>query len=224
MKGLLYNYILQSRAYLLGGLVMFTAATAGYPLVCCTSPDSAPVFSFFVMLMMVVAAAIIAEPLSRDIEKNAKSRFLNYALSGMTRRRFLMTELVKNLITLAFGAALALMFFGVIYLVDSDIYTARDIGTVMTMVLFVTAMQWFLLPITIKLKSAEKAGALFGAVIGFAVILPLTISLAANPSWAAEFLNDNINTILLALVGVAAAMYIIGGIVLKKTLERGDLC
>lgn len=224
MKGLLYNYILQSRAYLLGGLVMFTAATAGYPLVCCTSPDSAPVFSFFVMLMMVVAAAIIAEPLSRDIEKNAKSRFLNYALSGMTRRRFLMTELVKNLITLAFGAALALMFFGVIYLVDSDIYTARDIGTVMTMVLFVTAMQWFLLPITIKLKSAEKAGALFGAVIGFAVILPLTISLAANPSWAAEFLNDNINTILLALVGVAAAMYIIGWIVLKKTLERGDLC
>lgn len=224
MKGLLYNYILQSRAYLLGGLVMFTAATAGYPLVCCTSPDSAPVFSFFVMLMMVVAAAIIAEPLSRDIEKNTKSRFLNYALSGMTRRRFLMTELVKNLITLAFGAALALAFFGVIYLVDSNIYTARDIGTVMTMVLFVTAMQWFLLPITIKLKSAEKAGALFGAVIGFAVILPLTISLVANPSQFTEFLNDNINTILLALVGVAAAMYIIGGIVLKKTLERGDLC
>lgn len=224
MKGLLYNYILQSRAYLFGGLVMFTAATAGYPLVCCTSPDSAPVFSFFVMLMMVVTAAIIAEPLSRDIEKNVKSRFLNYALSGMTRRRFLMTELVKNLLTLAFGAALALAFFGVIYLVDSNIYTARDIGTVMTMVLFVTAMQWLLLPITIKLKSAEKAGALFGAVIGFAVILPLTISLVANPSWAAEFLNDNINTILLALVGVAAAMYIIGGIVLKKTLERGDLC
>lgn len=224
MKGLLYNYILQSKAYLLGGLVMFTAATAGYPLVCCTSPDSAPVFSFIVMLMMVVTAAIIAEPLSRDVEKNVKSRFLNYALSGMTRRRFILTELVKNLLTLALSAVLALAFFGVIYLVDSDIYTARDIGTVMSMVVFVTAMQWFLLPITIKLKSAEKAGALFGAVIGFAVVLPLTIILVANPSWSTEFLNDNINTILLALVGVAAAIYIIGGIILKKTLERGDLC
>lgn len=224
MKGLLYNYILQSRAYLFGGLVMFTAATAGYPLVCCTSPDSAPVFSFFVMLMMVVTAAIIAEPLSRDIEKNVKSRFLNYALSGMTRRRFLMTELVKNLLTLAFGAALALAFFGVIYLVDSDIYTARDIGTVMTMVLFVTAMQWLLLPITIKLKSAEKAGALFGAVIGFAVVLPLTIAIAVKPELINTLFGDNMTTVMLIIAAVAVLLYIIGGIILKKTLERGDLC
>lgn len=224
MKGLLYNYILQSRAYLLSGLGIFIAATAGYAAVCCAIPDSAPVYSFFIMLMIVVAAAIIAEPLSRDMEKNAKSRFLNYVLSGMTRSLFIMTELVKNLLTLAASAALALVFFGVIYLCDADIYTARNIGTVMTMLLFVTAMQWFLLPITIKLKSAEKAGALFGAVAGFAVILPLTVCIAVNPSQSTEFLNDNINAILLVLAGAAAVMYIAGWGALKKCLERGDLC
>ncbi len=224
MKGLLYNYILQSKAYLFGGLGMFIAAAAGYAVACCASPDSAPVYSFFVMLMMVVAAAIIAEPLSRDMEKNVKSRFINYTLSGMLRRRFIMTELVKNLLTLAFGAALAAVFFGVIYLVDSNIYTAKDIGTVMAMVLFVTAMQWFLLPITIKLKSAEKAGALFGAVIGIAVILPLTISIAVKPELLTTILNDNFDAIMLIAAGAAVVLYIIGGIILKKTLERGDLC
>lgn len=228
MKGLLYTYTLLNKTYFIVSGAIFAAVTAVAAILFGTSNDPAILMTFntFTILFVLAGPMLMMEPVTRDLEKNIKSRFLNYSLTGITRREFMLTQLVINVGSCLIGAVMALLHYLIINLVRPDIYSLQHLGIMALYIMLCGIMNWVMIPLTIKFKSSEKAGALFGFVLGFGVIFPLmwfVFDKEDGGSLADPFSFITPEFMLIAL-GVTVAAYIIGWFIISNRVRKGDLC
>ena len=229
MKGLLYTYTLLNKTYFIVAGAFFVVATVAAAIVFgpCYDPGLAPALNIMTMMIALAGPMLLMEPVTRDLEKNMKSRFLNYALTGITRREFMLTQLVINVGSCLIGAAMMLLHYFIINLVRPDIYSLKHLGVMALFIILGGVMEWILIPLTIKFKSSEKAGALFGFVIGFGVIMPI-MCIFFNKEENGEMIVDPLSFItpelMLIALGVTVAAYIIGWFIISNRVRKGDLC
>ena len=230
MKGLLYTYTLLNKTYFIVAGAIFVVATAAAAIlfsVNCDDPAILMTFNTFTILFVLAGPMLMMEPVTRDLEKNIKSRFLNYSLTGITRREFMLTQLVINVGSCLIGAVMALLHYLIINLVRPDIYSLKHLGIMALYIMLCGIMNWVMIPLTIKFKSSEKAGALFGFVIGFGVIMPI-MCIFFNKEGNGEMIVDPFGFItpelMLIALGVTVAAYIIGWFIISNRVRKGDLC
>jgi len=228
MKGLLYTYTLLNKTYFIVAGAIFVVATAAAAILFGTSHDldNALAFSTMTMIVAVIGPILVMEPITRDLEKNMKSRFLNYSLTGITRKQFMLTQFIINVGSCLIGAVMVLLHYFIVNLACPDIYSLQHLGVMALFIMLGGVMEWILIPLTIKFKSSEKAGALFGFVIGFGVVMPIMWFFFDKEDGGA--LADPFSFItpefMLIALGVTVAAYIIGWFIISNRVRKGDLC
>lgn len=229
MKGLLYTYALLNKTYFIVAGAFFVVVTAVAAILFgpCYDPGLALSLGMLTMIATLAGPMLLMEPITRDLEKNMKSRFLNYSLTGITRREFMLTQFIINVGSCLIGAVMVLLHYFIVNLARPDIYSLKHLGIMALFIMLSGVMQWALIPLTIKLKSSEKAGALFGFVIGFGVIFPL-MWVFFDMEESGEMIVDPFSFItpelMLIALGVTVALYIIGWFIISKRVRKGDLC
>lgn len=228
MKGLLYTYTLLNKAYFIVAGIIFVLATAITAILFASCDDPAIVMTFNTMTMLtaLIGPIIILEPITRDLEKNIKSRFLNYSLTGITRREFMLTQLIINVCSCIISAVMILLHYFLVNTACPDTYKPQHLYVMALMLLLAGVMEWVLIPLTIKFKSSEKAGALFGFILGFGVIMPLMFIFIKNEEsgGSVDLLSYITPEFMLIALGAAVAIYIIGWFIISARIRKGDLC
>jgi len=178
------------------------------------------------MIVAVIGPILVMEPITRDLEKNIKSRFLNYSLTGITRKQFMLTQFIINIGSCLIGAVMVLLHYFIVNLACPDIYSLQHLGVMALFIMLGGVMEWVLIPLTIKFKSSEKAGALFGFVLGFSVILPI-MWFFFDKEEGGEIVDPFgfiTPEFMLIALGVTVAIYIIGWFIISNRVRKGDLC
>ena len=234
MKGLVYSYLVQNKRYWIGAAaVLVLVAAVGFILIKLADPtvpddDTAMLAAMFIMFMPLIAPMIALEPQMSGIEKDSKIRYLDYQLSGVTVKEFLLAELAKCLFTTLFGAVMLAVQHGVFLLADStavpyEVFVLHILVVVMTNVFNLVGI-----PLTLIMKSAEKAGLLLGLVLGAAVSVWTVVTLesgeVADSSIYAlsDFCRDPVSILL--TLGVCAVISALSCLAAYAVIKRGDLC
>ena len=229
MKGLLYASCVLNKKFFIGAGIAAAAATI-LAVVCELLLEQQffrEMAYYAIMIASILPAVIALEFPARDLEKNLKSRFANYALAGgISRNQFALTELLKNLMCVAGGAAVCGIVSLICIAVKPGYLVTSNIISHLLIIVVIGAAVWCVTPLTITTKSAEKAGLIVGVCIGFGLILPFNLlENAITDGTAFEFFN------LLSepwfpwtVLGAAAVVYAVVYIILLARVKRGDVC
>lgn len=232
MKGLLYASCVLNKKFFIGAGI--TAAAATILAVLCELLSGQRFFNeiayYVILLASVLPAGIAFEFPARDLEKNLKNRFANYALAGgITQNGFVLAELLKNLICVAGGAAVCGIVSLICMAVKPGYLVTSNVVSHLLIVVIIGVVEWCVAPLTITTKSAEKAGLIIGVCIGFGLIFPfilLTAAINDGSAWG-EF---GIFTIMgkpwfpWAVLGAAAVIYAVVYFIMLARVKRGDVC
>lgn len=227
MKGLVYAGLVLNKTYFIAAGIVAAAGTAliswlGRVL---GDPETSVVISIFLLGMQFVVMAIVEEFLARDLEKNIKSRFADYALAGMSKAKFVTAELLKNVIAMLTAFAMTAVMQTVFMAVNPGITSANRFYVLAAMAIFIGLVDWISLPLVIYLKSAEQAGLIVGLFLGFGVILPLMVLFNSFDNFrgaVADFFSNGLA--LLWVLGIGAAFYALFYWILLNRVRKGDVC
>ena len=229
MRGLLYSSLLRNRGFIIGTAVYSViAAVVGVVLIYLSRSysDIAPAVMFLLPVFPLISVVLALEGVDRELENSLKTRFANYALSAVTPRQFIMTELLKNFCFSAYGTGLGMLMLAFYALIDADVLP--DTGLLFRLYpmvgILVGLVQWVMLPLVIKFRNAEKAGLVVGLIIGFGLVLPINF-IQASPDGFGIDVHSLITPIPMAvfLLGVVL-IYALFYALLVRRLERGNIC
>lgn len=224
MKGLFYSTVKSNRGFFIAALISFICLTVLGSVILAgvkqSGDDSLGFGDFSVFLFPVVPALILCEFFARDLERNIKSGFLNYTLSAITRKSFVLSQLLINVIFIALGFVVGLVMLGIFRAVGGEaLVNAMCLRRLVMLILFGSFTEWMGIPITLKMKSAEKAGLTLGLILGFGVALPAMCiynAVVETPAFDDIF---SVSALLIeagATLAIYAAVYAICVKILKK--------
>lgn len=224
MKGVLYHYFLESRAYLIGSVICF-AASAALGVFCLNFFAEDPqnlsvlrsmIFPFLGLIIVVIAC----EGGARYIEKLQKTHFLNHVLSSrVSKGGFTLSLLAINLLSHVFGTALMFLLFAVLGLADGGFLSPELFLQMGFLMLFVGAVDLTLYYPTMLLKSAEKGGLVIGLIVGFGIVLPCMLLEDQEILTGVENLSSDPIAWL-----VCAGIYAVFCLLIWLRVKRGDVC
>ena len=225
MKGLFCSALKSNRGYFIAALITFICLTALGSVILAVvkqNGDDSMGFGYFsVFLFPVVPALIISEFFARDLERSIKSGFLNYTLSALTRKSFVLSQLLINVIFIALGLVIGLVMLGIFRIFGGEaLVNVMCLRRLVMLMLFAGFTEWMCIPATLKLKSAEKAGLTIGLILGFGVAWPAMLIY----NIVVEFpVIDDIFTVnaLLIEAGVTIAVYAAVYAICMKILKKG---
>lgn len=232
MKGILYgNFLLNRKWFLAAGItaVLSTAACAVLITVFSKTPEIISLAGTVFILAVVVVLALCEEWLGRNLEHNIKCRFTDITLAGgISKNTFVLSELLKNVITMVIGLAMCLAMTGVISIFDNSFWSVGQIKFLVSATILIGAVDWIIIPLVIKFKSAEKAGIVVGLVFGFGIVCPLVFAFKTMDN------GKDIFTMLIglfdkawffpALLSACAAIYVIFYAIILHRVKWGDVC
>lgn len=228
MKGMLYSSLLYNRGFIKGaGIYTAAAAVAGVVLIFISDmffPGYSPAIAMLLSIMPLISIGIAVEGIGREMESSLKSRFTNYALSAVSPRKFAVTELLKNLILTAYGTALSMLMAGIFHIIDPDLFngavTKHTFAIIPIIGIICSLVEFGIMPLVIKFKSAEKAGLVIGVIIGFGLVAPIEFFRNRLPS-----IDDILQfPIVSCVIALFILLYALFYLLLEKRLERGNLC
>lgn len=226
MKSLIYSALRLNRGYFIGAALTFLISTAvGAPLLYSAWYNGSDFYrlgNLCVYILPVLPIVIISEFYARDLERNIKSGFLNYTLSAMTRRKFVLSQLVTNLCCTGLGLLLGLELLLIFRAVNPEYVPPEMFGGLSLMALAGSVAEWIIIPVTIRLKSAEKAGLIVGLLIGFGIVLPMILVYKVN-GYSLGFNLVSLLNIQYVLIFLATALLIYAGVFASciSLLKRG---
>ena len=230
MRGLLYSSLLRNRGFIIGTTVYSViAAVVGVVLIYLSRSysDIAPVLTILVNILPLISIVLALEGVDRELENSLKTRFANYALSAVTPRNFIMTELLKNFCFSAYGTVMGMLMLAIFALADASAFP--DVGFLFRLYpmagILSGLIQWVMMPLVIKFKNAEKAGMVVGLIIGFGTVLPINLIQAKTEGGFEIDIKSLITPVptavfLLAVVLIYALFYVL----LVRRVERGNIC
>lgn len=230
MRGLLYSSLLRNRGFIIGTAVYSViAAVVGVVLIYLSRSysDIASVLMFLLPVFPLISVVLALEGVDRELENSLKTRFANYALSAVTPRQFIMTELLKNFCFSAYGIVMGMLMLAFYELIDADVLP--DTGLLFRLYpmvgILIGLVQWVMLPLVIKFKNAEKAGMVVGLIIGFGTVLPINLIQAKTDGGFRIDIKSLITPVptavfLLTVVLIYALFYAL----LIRRVERGNIC
>lgn len=230
MSGLLYSSLLRNRGFIIGTAVYSViAAVVGVVLIYLSRSysDIAPVLTILVNILPLISIVLALEGVDRELENSLKTRFANYALSAVTPRNFIMTELLKNFCFSAYGTVMGMLMLAIFALADASAFP--DVGFLFRLYpmagILSGLIQWVMMPLVIKFKNAEKAGMVVGLIIGFGTVLPINLIQAKTDGGFEIDIKSLITPVptavfLLAVVLIYALFYVL----LVRRVERGNIC
>lgn len=230
MRGLLYSSLLRNRGFIIGTAVYSViAAVVGVVLIYLSRSysDIAPVLTILVNILPFISICLALEGVDRELENSLKTRFANYALSAVTPRNFIMTELLKNFCFSAYGTVMGMLMLAIFALADASAFP--DVGFLFRLYpmagILSGLIQWVMMPLVIKFKNAEKAGMVVGLIIGFGTVLPINLIQAKTDGGFEIDIKSLITPVptavfLLAVVLIYALFYVL----LVRRVERGNIC
>lgn len=227
MRRILYGKFLLNKSWFIASGIVAVLGTALCAVLNGFVPDNSGVLTILFTGIQLVALALITEWLGRDLEANIKCRFTDMTLAGgISRNKYVLTELMKNLITIALGFLMCLLMQLMMNVFGSGFFSWESVRNLLLFVLFAGSLEFALNPLIIALKSAEKAGLLFGLVLGFGIVLPLiSASKALEYDLAAALLNIlNSPWFAPAALAFCAAIYALFCFILLRRIKKGDVC
>ena len=229
MKGILYGNFLLNKKWFIAAGITAVLGTAFCAFFVSLVPDNEGVVAMLFLGLQMVVFAVMLEWLGRNLEANIKCRFTDITLAGgISKNMFVMSELLKNVITAGIGLAVCILMQLVMSVFDKSFFTLETVKLMALMTLFASAIEWTVNPLTINLKSAEKAGLVVGLVLGFGVVMPLmvvcNVTAEANETFVSGFIRLlSGNWLPLIIVGISAALYVIFYFVLLARVKKGDV-
>lgn len=232
MKGLLYaSFLLNKGFFIAGGIATAVCTAVGILMMNLggDSPESMAFVQSCLVLLPLVPMATFCECLARDLEKNIKSRFADYTLAaGISKNRFVLTELCKNLSVLAVCGVTGCLMMLIFMAVNSLMISGSLFVSMAIVAVICCTVEWLCIPLVISMKSAEKAGLVVGLLIGFGVAIPVMIVsniLESEESFFVLILNLMGKPWLpLAVLGICAAVYALVYWAVLCRVKRGDVC
>lgn len=224
MKGLFYSMWRLNRGYFIGAAIAFLCSAVVGTAVLYTvgryGGDTYGFGSLCVYILPLVPIVIISEFFARDLEKHISSGFLNYTLSSITRKAFMLSQLITNITCTGLGLLLGLELLLIFRVVNPEYVPSECFGGLALLALFASVVEWVVFPVTLKMKSAEKAGLAVGAVFGFAVVLPLILLLKSNSMYInlADLLNLQY---VLLIIAASVVIYAVIFAICMRLLKRG---
>ena len=231
MKGILYgNFLLNKKWFIAAGItaVLGTAACAAVKLFI-PDDETGLAETLLIGLQMIVIATII-EWLGRNLEANIKCRFADITLAGgISKNAFVMSELLKNVISIGIGFVMCIIMQLVMSVFDKSFFTIGTVKTMAVLAVFFGAIEWCVNPLIIDFKSAEKAGLVVGLVLGFGLVMPVMIIcnvfVEETESLVSGFFRLLSGDWLpLIVLGSSAALYAIFYLALLGRVKKGDVC
>lgn len=231
MKGILYgNFLLNQKWFIAAGItaVLGTAFCAFWLKLVPNDTTGVPGVLFSGVQMAVIA--ILMEWLGRNLEANIRCRFTDMTLAGgISRNTFVMSELLKNLISIGIGFVMCVIMQLVMSVLDKSFFSFESVKVLAVLALFAGSVEWTINPLTVNLKSAEKAGLVVGLVLGFGVILPVMIVCNTFTEETDSLINGFLKLLSgewmpLIVVGISAALYAIFYFALLARIKKGDVC
>lgn len=229
MKGILYSFFAKKRSYFTGALI-YCAAACALGFAALLLPDNIlhnNGFNTLTIIIPLILLMIPEESVLSDLDGDIKSRYADYVLTAVTRETFARGMLIKNLICIAAGLALSMIVAATYYLIgiaDSTIFVQLP-----AMAAICGAVEWTCTPLTVRMKSAEKAGMTVGLIIGFVIVLPLLIAVNVFADEDSTLYMSVINwltgaQVLIPTFIISAAVYAGFYFILLNRLERGNVC
>ncbi len=231
MKGMLYLYAANNKGgwALTGGCfilaaVLCIAATRAF-VDCMDLVVPAGMASFFLPLFVSV---IPTEILLRDYEKVMKSRFTGYVLSGMTKHTFVLTELVKNLLTTLACIVLDFSLLGIVAAVGGGDLLAAEIFQLHAFIIIggMGLLNWIAMTPTTILKSQEKASLVIGLPLGCIVGILMSI-LFIRPELEQSFYDILSKCFTLQgqliIYAIIVALYALFYVIFYLKVRKGDV-
>lgn len=229
MKGLLYASCVLNKKFFIGAGIAAAAATI-LAIVCELLLEE----RFFretaynaIMIASIFPSVIALEFPARDLEKNLKSRFANYALAGgISKNQFVLTEMLKNLMCVVFGAAVCGIVSLICIAVKPGYLVTSNIVFHLLIIVLIGVVEWCVMPLTITTKSAEKAALIIGVCIGLGLIVPFNLlENAITDGSAFKFFSlFSEPWFPWAVLGGAAVIYAVVYLILLARVKRGDVC
>lgn len=223
MKGLFYSALHLNRGYFIGAAAAFLCSAAVGSVVLNLVKESGDTFGLgflCVYILPLLPIVILSEFFARDLEKNIKSRFLNYTLSSMPRNSFLLSQLIINIVCTGLGLLLGLALL-LIYRAVFPSYVDQTLFGVLPLVaVLASVVEWIVFPTTMLMKSAEKAGLTVGIIIGFGIVLPIMTVYRLE---ILLFDLENLLDVRFLMIFAAAALAVYAGVfaISTKLLKRG---
>lgn len=225
MKGLLYDYFLYSRGYLIGAVITFAVLTAlGTAALRVFPTEAQSLLPSILPILGMALAVIVCEGGARYIEKLLKTRFLNHILSSrVSGGGFTLALLVMNLLSLAFGIVLAFLMFAILGLSDKSLLTFELFRSTGCLSAFLSAFNFMVYFPTLLFRSAEKGGMALGLILGFGIIFPIGLFVQESSLFSvSELLND---PMLLPIAGaICVGLYAVTYAAILLRIKGGDVC
>lgn len=230
MKGILYGNFLLNKKWFVAAGITAVLGTAFCAFFVSLVPDNEGVVAMLFLGLQMVVFTVMLEWLGRNLEANIKCRFTDITLAGgISKNMFVMSELLKNVITAGIGLAVCILMQLVMSVFDKSFFTLETVRTTAVLTAFMGAIEWAVNPFVIVFKSAEKAGLLLGLILGFGLIMPVmvvcnVISGAGETLTSGFFDLMNGGWLPLIIIGISAALYACFYFVLLARVKKGDVC
>lgn len=123
MKGLLYeSFLLNRKWFLIAGIIGMLGTLVSVLLISTSNSNFMGVANILFITSETIAVILCAEWLDRHLEKDLKCRFVDVTLAaGISKNMFVLSELVKNLLTIAIGFVMCLAMNGIVFAAEKII-------------------------------------------------------------------------------------------------------
>ncbi len=219
MKGLLYNTLIQNKIYyILSALLCLGFSGLGAYLL--GSASKTPVMqslgSAFVMIapMIIVVTALCST--EKKTEKMIKCNFVKYTLtSGVSHIKFVLTDLVENLLATAYSYGLCAVFYFIIKQVFPEIIYDRIFLETLFFILLGGCVTALINSLVYYVKNAEIAELIVG--LAFFTIMGLFFLIEIDEGGLKIEIT---NKVFLIGAGISAAIYVLACIVEYLKLKK----
>lgn len=237
MKGLLYErFALNKKWFLSAGII--TAIGTILCAVFIAIGEKVGLSNILFVITELLTIVVCYEWIGRQLENDLKCRFVNISLAGgISRKMFVLTAIVENLIVAAIGMAMCGASNGVMCIVDQMVTRDQPFMSVFYIkfaflfTVIVGIIEFGTYPLVIYFKNAEKAGLVLGLIFGFGVIMPTLILLNVfdgdEGSMSAltkitEFMDAWY--FFPSVIVVAVVLYALFYVITLNRVKRGDVC